>query len=536
MRTTFKSNVEALKKIVNRFDSEGNRQKVSIMKWLSENKMPLTKLLVSYFEALLFIRAFPPDKKTFKIAEHEIVRITAYLKKQPLKAMEVFTNSGIPFTKYQACYSHDCTRWLSTHSDCTIHITSIEDVLFDLNVVLKVTLPSVERSETTSAISDMELLNELMPKKELQLPYLLNELSRFDDQPYVKDHFYEGLGIQTDILPKNKFFSKAYNQIEIPEMFYHNDSIKHFNARDILDSKLPAVASLTEVQRSRTVRVIKNSMAITDRETDPATFMKEESLRLFHLERGLSVAIYAMEPQRQLPLESYFGYTLFKNGYPAAYAGGWVFGSRSDFGLNIYDHFRGGESGYMVCQVLRVYRQLFNVNYFQVEASQFGLDSPEGIATGVFWFYYKLGFRPIDHTLRKLAADEYKKIRSRKGYRTPERILIKFTESNISLNLGKGVPLGVYDITNKIKQMIIRKHLGNSRQAELKSIEMFLSKTKLKNAFNKDEYEVLKEVALWAAAIKVTEIEKLKLMIQMIKLKPADEYQYQQVVRLYFAK
>jgi hypothetical protein len=362
----------------------------------------------------------------------------------------------------------------------------------------------------------------------------VNELSRLDSVPYIKDHYYEGLGIRTDITPKHKTLSKAYNRIEIPEVFYHGEIIKHFDVAELLNRKIPNEAVLSKAEKENLISVIKNSMMITERETDPATYLKERSLRLFHLERGVSVALYGMPPERQLPMESYFGYTLFKNGYPAAYAGGWVFGWRADYGLNIYDQFRGGESAFMVAQVLRVYRQLFHVNYFQVEASQFGLDNPEGIATGVFWFYYKLGFRPNDAELRELAKNEYVKIASGKGYRSSEKTLLKFTESNISLNLKKTFQPGVYDITSKVKQLITKKYRGNSILAEEKCVADFLAKTGCKNSFSKVESEVLKEVSLWAAVMNISDKNQLRLLLEMVKLKPVDEYQYQELLRLFF--
>ena len=33
---------------------------------------------------------------------------------------------------------------------------------------------------------------------------------------------------------------------------------------------------------------------------------------------------------------------------------------------------------------------------FVVEPSQFGGTNKEGLLSGAFWFYYRLGFRPID--------------------------------------------------------------------------------------------------------------------------------------------
>ena len=60
-----------------------------------------------------------------------------------------------------------------------------------------------------------------------------------------------------------------------------------------------------------------------------------------------------------------FGITI-----PVAYGGSWIMGERAAFGMNIFEPFRGGESGFMMCQVLRTYRQTFGVRYFEVHAHQ----------------------------------------------------------------------------------------------------------------------------------------------------------------------
>ena len=534
MKNAFYNQAKKLRDIANRFDAESNALKISILNGMATNRIPFTGAFSAYHETLLFIMAFPPDKKIFTLAEREVLRLAEIIKKQPEKVKELFVNSGIPFTNYRASFSHDCTRWLLTHPDCKVLIHKIENTTFDLNEALKVTVPSQERSETTAGFTNEELLNELSPDKELQLPFVINELSRLDNLPYIKDHYYDGLGIQTNVIPKNKLFSKSYNRIEIPKVFYHVDLVKHFDVEDLLNRELPAEAALTESGKRDLIRVIKNSMAMTERETDPATYLKEDSIHLYHLERGVSIAIYGMPQPRQLPMESYIGYTLFKNGYPAAYAGGWIFGWRSDYGLNIYDQFRGGESAYMVAQVLRLYRQLFQIKYFQVEATQFGLDSTEGIATGVFWFYYKLGFRPVDAQLRQLAKTEFQKIKTRKGYRSSAKTLLKFTESNIFKKIEDKVQPGVYDITNKVKKMIIKKYGSNSQRAELECVNEFLVKTSSRDLFTNEEHEVLKEVSLWASAMNITDINKLRIMLRMIKLKPLDEYRYQEQLRLFF--
>jgi hypothetical protein len=536
MRRDFDRHIQALRAIANRFDPDSNRIRARLMRKISQERLQFPGMLSRYHEVLLFILAFPPDHKTRSLAEREVLRSSRLLKQQPERVKALFVNSGIPFTKYRATFSHDYTRWLMTNSPGSVSLAKIENTAFDLNEALKVTLPPLLRSETTAGFTNEELLDVLIPGRKSRLHYIVNELSRLDSIPYIKDHFFDGLGLQLSVTPGSKLLSKAFNRIAVPRLFYHTELIKHVDVNALLSRKVPGETMLLQSEKENVVRVIKNSMVITERETDPATYLKTDSLRLFHLERGVSVAFYGMTPERQLPMESYIGYTLFKNGYPAVYGGGWVFGRRCDFGLNIYDQFRGGESAFMVAQVLRLYRHVFKIDYFQVEATQIGLENPEGIATGVFWFYYKLGFRPVLSGLRRIAAAEYAKISSDRTYRSSEKALLKFTEGNISLRLGKRVQPGVYDIADRVRKMIAGKFGGNSLKAEQACVAEFLSARSSKASCSKIEFDVLKEISLWASAMKVLDKRKLNLMKQMVKLKPADEYQYQERVRRFFAE
>jgi hypothetical protein len=49
-----------------------------------------------------------------------------------------------------------------------------------------------------------------------------------------------------------------------------------------------------------------------------------------------------------------------------------------------------------------------------------------------------------------------------------------------------------------------------------------------------NEEKVLKEIALWAEAMQITDAKKLDLMCQMIKTKPIDLYKYQLLLLNFF--
>jgi hypothetical protein len=288
-------------------------------------------------------------------------------------------------------------------------------------------------------------------------------------------------------------------------------------------------------ERQQLYKIIKNAMALTVREIDPATFLQEESMRLYPLERGLTLAIYSMIPKSQLPLETYFGFTFIKNGYPVSYGGVWAFGKMAKLGLNIFEPFRGGESGYILCQLLRVFRQAFGVSYFEIEPYQFGLDNPDGIKSGAFWFYHKYGFKPVDTTLRLLAKNEYDKIKTRKNYRSSSKTLLRFTESNIGLNLEKTVPLNVLTVTAKVLMELKKNWPNNYSLAINQAINKFCEKVQLDvNTLNTNEKKVLEELSLFVMAIKIRKVPQLQLIKKMVYLKTKDDYAYQQLLLRFF--
>lgn len=76
-----------------------------------------------------------------------------------------------------------------------------EEPLLDLNAVLKLTLPALERNETTASLSNDELLDVLKVKPAHRLAFLVKELSRLDATPYVKDQLFDALDLYVRVKP-----------------------------------------------------------------------------------------------------------------------------------------------------------------------------------------------------------------------------------------------------------------------------------------------------------------------------------------------
>jgi hypothetical protein len=401
-----------------------------------------------------------------------------------------------------------------------------EDGGLNLNTILGITLPALERDETTAGLQNDELLEALQVHDKDRIQFLLNEFSKLDNTLRVKDFLWEALKMWISIEPDDQKFSRPFNKLSDSNIFYQKEIIKKFDHLTLITTKLPPSEKLNRTQLEEVSSVIKKSLLLSMRETDPSTYMDLSTLRYYSLEQGISIALYGMKSERQLPLQSYIGYTLFKNTYPVAYGGSWIFGKTAQFGLNIFEAFRGGESGYMMCQLLRTYSQVFNIHYFEIDPYQFGRDNPDGIRSGAFWFYYRYGFRPVDKDLAQLAEKEFIKIKSKPAYRTNEKILLKFTESHIALRLEALNPIPYSVISRKVSQLIRKRFKGNRIEAVEVSVQEFKLKMGIKVHYKKNELSALTDIALMAAAMNMNDTNQLKILNRMIKLKPIDPYLY----------
>ena len=207
-------------------------------------------------------------------------------------------------------------------------------------------------------------------------------------------------------------------------------------------------------------------LAALGRETDAIALAYGKGVRYYDLARGIALALYTMQPARRGPLDSHVGMMLFKNGVPVGYGGGWPFLGTCRIGVNVFAPFRGGESALLFGEVLRVYRQCFGVGRFVAEPSQFGGTNREGLRSGAFWFYYRLGFRPVDPEAARRASDEWSRLAADPEYRTPEARLRRFTDSDIELRLDPTPDIETSHLSERVTQWIGARFGGDRAAAE----------------------------------------------------------------------
>lgn len=533
-----KQSINELKASVSLFNETSASKKKELLTLCAKIKLNSKKLIELYNESLLFLLGYSENEELYLLAKKEMERLAESVKKLSAAKIDQLERTGIAYTQTQAANSYTLVKWLLKTYPNQVALHSFDETGVHPKEVLHHALSEMEFefafTEKLNPIKWLELAAGSKNKKDL-LICMINLFERINASDLIKDQLFESLKVYISVIPKNKELSKGFGNFELHKNYYHaNGLLKKFDERELINKKLPAPKKLSEAEKNTIIEKARIALFLLNRETEPVVYSNADGLLFYELEHGLSIALFSILPERRLPLESYIGFMMFKNGYPMAYGGGWLFGDRSLLGINIFEHFRGGESAFVFCQLLRSYKQSFGANYFEVEPYQFGKNNPEGIQSGAFWFYYRFGFRPVDAELKQLALNEAEKIKNEKGYRSSYETLKRFTNSNLAVNFAdQPQPINPSIISDYITEQIKLKFKGDRAAAEKYCLQKLKTDVGIEiNKTNKEEKIGITKLSFFIGfcldTSRVSSSDKNKLK-DMVLEKGKSEFKYIQI-------
>jgi hypothetical protein len=160
-----------------------------------------------------------------------------------------------------------------------------------------------------------------------------------------------------------------------------------------------------------------------------------DDVHVADLGEGVELAVIGVPAAQRLTLEANYGYLLTSNGVPIGYGGVSPLFRQANTGINVFDPYRGSEAAFLWTQMLRAFRTLFGSRRFVINGYQFGAGNSEAIASGAYWFYYRLGFRPSLANNASLAAAEAERLRAHPGERTRPAVLRQLARGDLHLDL-----------------------------------------------------------------------------------------------------
>ncbi|MDX1389435.1 MAG: hypothetical protein R3344_09620, partial [Acidobacteriota bacterium] len=198
-----------------------------------------------------------------------------------------------------------------------------------------------------------------------------------------------------------------------------------------------AVRSVPRREALRLLDLARVAMVTRSRDLDAFSYADPNDVRIVDCGRGLQFVVYGSIPERRLLLESVYGFMTLRSGVPIGYVLSSTLFNSAEVAYNVFETNRGAEAAWVFGRVLAMVRHLFGAEAFSIDPYQLGSGNREGLESGAWWFYYKMGFRPEDADVKRVLRGELKRMKANPRHRSSLATLEKLAAENVYLLLRK---------------------------------------------------------------------------------------------------
>ncbi len=430
---TLNSLLDKLDVLKRTFDSRSGQALEESLVRLAHQKFNDAETFVRYHELLLFLRAYPHNSRIVNLAEKELAsfprRVEALQASEvDLSTIETPEISGIAGTSVTDTFTYPIVRWLVRQQEGRVALDW--DWFEDENRLAETWprfMPLLEEDAAVEAHVPYRDWLRAAAGREKELPSLIKRFESLSRGEKEKAELYDSQKLYVRWTPHYQS-SRTGMRLAGSKIFYHRQPL--IQRRDVslieeLEKPSPPLQLLSAKDGEKILDMAREASTIRYRELYGFTHGDPRRVFKADIGRGVVLLIAGVPPNWRLPLRAYHAAMIFKNGIAVGYFEGLSLFERMESGFNLYYTFRDGETAWLYARTLNVFRDLAGVTAFVLDPYQIGYENEEGIESGAFWFYRKLGFRPTKPEIMKLVLKEEERMASEKGYRTPARTLRK---------------------------------------------------------------------------------------------------------------
>ena len=464
------------------------RKKLILLSRLRNVPMIRADVLAAYHDLLMFLRAYPDGAAILAEAERQLrafaARIEAHKAARHGAVASAFTDSGIVGTPVSNVFTYRFVGAIARLYPGHLEIDWNAYRKSDTANVLAVLSPTVSWHEIDAIDNDDDFDPQAWlrlgrdPEHGDALDALLGLLATSGFAWPLQEILYESAEIPVLWTLSDFEASRTGRRVPFERIIYQRGQAvgRTSDLRADLARPTAPLRLLPPAQRREYVRAIVEVLGSRCRELYPLIGASPEEVYLHEPGRGVQIVVYGSRFEIRLPLEASHGYMLVKNGVPIGYGFGAMLFERCEMAINIFPEFRAGESSFIIERLLHLFVAHFGARALVIRPFQIGDDNEEALESGAFWFYHKLGFRPMLPRVRALAEQEQARIAADRTYRSPSKTLRKLAKSDMFFHLDAGKmdgyrELSVARVGYAVTAFIAREFGGDRRLAERASVQ-----------------------------------------------------------------
>lgn len=413
-------------------------ERLALLTTLERARLATAAQVRALHEALCFLHAYPDTRAVLARVSRMLARFDRRGDLRRHRA--ALTDSGIAGTDTYYRFVPATARWLAARWGAHLHVDweeVDEDKLARHLTMLAAYAESPGQDEPP--LEGRAWLDRLRGR-ETDAAFLVKRLAALDAAPLVRDHVHAELGLMLKLAPGPDTPSRTRARLPRPRIHPQRGPLRR-DRPDLREAaRLPplGIEDVGVRDGERLIDLAREAMVTRSRDLDAFAGADPRDARMIDCGGGLEFACLGVEPERRMLLEAVYGFLVLQNGVPIGYALASALVGSSEIAFNIFDTYRGAEAAYAYGRFLGVIRAMFGVDTFTIFPYQLGSQgNEEAIESGAWWFYYKLGFRPRDAGVQRIARRELARMLARPSHRSSAATLRQLARRNLFLDLGR---------------------------------------------------------------------------------------------------
>ena len=422
-----------LERIKDRFGAPFAARKVALLFELARIRLRTAREVERLHEAVLFVRAYPDDPRVLAAARS---LLAAFAARSDLRHQrEALAHTGIAGTTSWFPFFFPTASWIVRHWPRQLCFDRGDD---EAGATLAKSLPLLVTPIEAAALREAGLagyaaIDRVRAPDETDATFLVRRVLALPGDANTREAFYDAINPSCELLATADTPSRTRAEHARAPLVFQRGDLRR--GRPDLRTSIAQVPRGVEVLDAREGRKLvdlaRGAMVTRKRDLDAFAYGDEREVLLVDAGDGLAFTFNGAQPEKRAPIAALFGGLTLQNGVPIGYLQVDCVGGAVALSFNTFETFRGGESAHVFGRLLAVLRHVFGATSFSIEPYQLGAGNDEGIASGAWWFYFKLGFRPRDRATLQLARTELARVERKRSHRSSRATLEKLAQHHL---------------------------------------------------------------------------------------------------------
>jgi hypothetical protein len=406
------------------------RAKLALLRALQRARLASAREILRLHEHLCYLRAYPDNRAVLAWVVRMLRDFAA--RADLARHRDALADSGIAGTEIRYRFFWPTARWLAARwPECLAIDWDNVDEPDRLAGALPLLVTPVEAIWLRQhAPAPREALDRLRGPRSPDGTFYVHRVAALPGDDFTREAFFDSLDTPLTLRPGRGTPSRTLaHHDRAPAVFSGRPPQRgRPNLRYALTQPPQSVRTVSRKEGRRLIDLAQEAMVTRSRDLDAFAYGDARDVRVVDDGAGLQWAVIGMVPERRPVLRASYGLLTLRNGVPLGYVQADVLFQCVDIAYNTFETFRGGEAAHVFGRLLAAFRHLFAATSFTIEPYQLGDHNEEGIESGAWWFYYKLGFRPRSAAIARLARAELARMRSDPRHRSSERTLTRLAK------------------------------------------------------------------------------------------------------------